>query len=169
MSWLDKFIFGLQILTGGTPVTQRPKLNFVSGATVVDNPTTSSTDVTITGSGSGTIQGDYTQVACAPLNTVYFDGAGAVNKAQADNIATMPAAGIVTAVVGPIATVVHYGRVGGFVGLTPGATYYVGKDFAGQYTATAPVAPGEFVQEIGVAISATDMMVMFTRKFIGPL
>jgi hypothetical protein len=49
MSWLDRLIFGVQVLAGGTAYTQRPKLNFASGATVADNPTTESTDVTIIG------------------------------------------------------------------------------------------------------------------------
>lgn len=49
MSWLDRLVFGLQILSGGSALTQRPKLNFVSGATCADNPTEERTDVTVTG------------------------------------------------------------------------------------------------------------------------
>ena len=42
------------IAAAGTPVTPaRMVLNFVSGATVVDNPSTKQTDVTITGGGGG--------------------------------------------------------------------------------------------------------------------
>lgn len=48
MSWLDTLIYGYKTVAGAAvAVVSRPTINFVSGATVVDNPGTNSTDVTI--------------------------------------------------------------------------------------------------------------------------
>jgi hypothetical protein len=54
MSYLDDLL-GKVIQLAGVNLPMRKTLNFVSGATVVDNPTNGSTDVTISGgSGGGT-------------------------------------------------------------------------------------------------------------------
>lgn len=54
MSWLDGFFDGVKnVLSAGSPLPARPTLNFVSGATVVDNASQNRTDVTISGGGGG--------------------------------------------------------------------------------------------------------------------
>jgi len=51
MSWLDTLLFGIKdILEAGVAKPARPKLNFVSGATVVDNAAQNRLDVTVSGS-----------------------------------------------------------------------------------------------------------------------
>jgi hypothetical protein len=48
-------------------------------------------------------------------------------------------------------------RLAGLSGLTPGATYYL-DTIAGAITDTPPAAAGNFVQEVGVAVSATELL-----------
>jgi len=52
MAFLDALIYGVRdVYAAGVAVTRRSQINFVSGATVVDNPATGRTDVTIATSG----------------------------------------------------------------------------------------------------------------------
>jgi len=50
---------------------------------------------------------------------------------------------------------------GGSGGLTPNARYYVSAATAGLLTDTAPVGEGTFVSPVGLALSATEMLVSF--------
>ena len=101
----------------------------------------------------------------------YNDGAGTVDLAQADAVATVEVLGLVkdptiaAAASGAIQTdgilaattaqwVVITGDAGG---LTPGSVYYLDPDTAGNLTKTAPSAVGDFVVRIGKAISTTEM------------
>jgi hypothetical protein len=46
MSWLDQQLFGVRrVLAAGVQLAERGAINFASGFTVVDNPTTGTTDV----------------------------------------------------------------------------------------------------------------------------
>lgn len=47
-------------------------------------------------------------------------------------------------------------KIGGLSGLTPGATYYLAT-VPGAITDTPPAASGNVVQEVGVAVSATEL------------
>ncbi len=59
MSWLDTLLQGYRIVaSGGTALAVRGTLNFVSGATVADNPTTGQTDVTVVGAAPPPLSGD---------------------------------------------------------------------------------------------------------------
>jgi hypothetical protein len=49
------------------------------------------------------------------------------------------------------------GKISGLTGLTPGATYYLDAAVAGGITVTPPSGAGNLVQEVGVAISATEL------------
>lgn len=51
-NWLDD-LKGKVIRVAGVELVQRKYMNFVSGATVADNPATGATDVTISGGGGG--------------------------------------------------------------------------------------------------------------------
>jgi len=50
------------------------------------------------------------------------------------------------------------GKVGGATGLTPGAWMYLAKT-DGAITQTAPVAIGDIVQIVGIAISSTEWLI----------
>ena len=55
------------------------------------------------------------------------------------------------------ASVYVEGIVTGLSGLTPGATYFLSGATAGAITATAPTTAGHIAQEVGVALSATEL------------
>lgn len=92
---------------------------------------------------------------------IYATGSLTADKADNSGIATMPTIGVVVAKPTAVtATVVYAGEVGGFVGLTPAAIYYVGT--AGGITTTPPpsTATGKVVQQVGTAMSAVKLLVM---------
>lgn len=102
---------------------------------------------------------------------VYVDGAGTVDLAQADALATSEVLGLVfdtsiaNAASGGIltdgkltATTGEWDVVTGQVGgLTSGLRYYLDETTAGSLTLTAPILDGEVVAPIGVALSTTEM------------
>jgi hypothetical protein len=55
------------------------------------------------------------------------------------------------------ATVYLDGTITGLTGLTPGAAYYLSGSTAGAATATAPTTATYISQEIGIALSATEI------------
>lgn len=65
MSWLDQQLFGVRrVLAAGVQLAERASLNFASGFTVVDNPITGQTDISVSGAA-----GDATVVSAAALLT----------------------------------------------------------------------------------------------------
>lgn len=102
---------------------------------------------------------------------VYVDGPGTVDLAQADALATSEVLGLVAetsiaaAASGGIltdgkltATTGQWDAVTGQTGgLTSGARYYLDETTAGNLTATAPIADGEVVAPLGLALSTTEM------------
>jgi hypothetical protein len=94
---------------------------------------------------------------------VYVTGAFAADRADASAAATAKAIGIVIAKpAATTATVRYFGEVSGFVGLTPGALYYLDTT-AGQISLTAPSSPGEVVQNVGQALSTTVLLLDIDR------
>ena len=75
-----------------------------------------------------------------------------VSKADIDDVAKMPAIGIITAKSTSTRCTVALGGVVPIAGLLPGATYFVGP--TGQPTRTRPPAgpAGRFIQAIGIAL-----------------
>lgn len=65
--------------------------------------------------------------------------------------------GIVTRAEGPNSKTVVSGRVGGFSGLIPGKSYFLGNN--GRITDKIPTKVGEHIIKIGVALSTTDLFV----------
>ena len=55
------------------------------------------------------------------------------------------------------ATVYLDGSITGLTGLTPGAIYYLSGSTAGAIVSTAPSTSGHISQEVGVALSATEL------------
>jgi hypothetical protein len=67
--------------------------------------------------------------------------------------------GYVTSTINAVAsgTVFFEGLISGLSGLTIGATYFLSGSVPGGVTATAPTTSAHCVQEIGVALSATEL------------
>ena len=102
---------------------------------------------------------------------VYASAAGAVDKAQADALATKNILGLVadtvvtTNTAGAVqsdgifdATTGEWDTVTGDTGgLTVGSKYYLDPDTAGMLTETVPSTQGDYVAMVGIAISTTEM------------
>lgn len=91
-------------------------------------------------------------------DVVYINASSQAKYADASGASTVPARGVVCAVGGGLVDVRVAGLVSGFAGLTPGATYYLDTT-VGNLTATPPASPGDFIQIIGWAFSATVFVV----------
>lgn len=99
-------------------------------------------------------------------DVVYLTGSDAVDKASSASVATVPAIGFVAAKPTPTTCVVRYhDEQSGFLGLTPGATYYVSPTTAGAITAVAPGLLGQVIQRVGFARNPTTMVVFVDRDF----
>lgn len=96
-------------------------------------------------------------VAVAVGDIVYVTGAFTADVADRTAPATMPAIGVVIAKpIATTATVLYYGEAPVFVGLTPGAEYFVGV--AGAVETPGTSIAGEVVQRVGVAANATTIV-----------
>lgn len=96
--------------------------------------------------------------AVAARDLVNVGPTGNVRKADASN--DRPAHGFAQLAIanGANGTVSFEGIVTGLSGLTVGATYYLSDTIAGGLSATPPTAGvGKINQEVGVAISATEL------------
>jgi len=89
-----------------------------------------------------------------------YDNAGTINVRKADANNNRRAHGFVLAnVTSPAAATVYYGDVNTQVsGLTVGAEYFL-SDTAGAVVTPAPTTAGDIVQRLGVARSATELVV----------
>lgn len=108
-------------------------------------------------------------VVIPPGTPLYTDAVGGGKKAKADAAATADAIGLVAdqgiapGVVGTLCTfgaleltITQWDAIAGTTGgLTFNTRYYLDPATAGKITATAPVTPGQFVVEIGIAVSTT--------------
>lgn len=118
---------------------------------------------------------------CPPGTPVYqtasAEEVGLVNKARANTTSTSSVAGLTvgqavaeenahTQFAGPLTlTTAQWDAVtGGSGGLTPGSTYYLSAATAGRITATAPSSGGQFVTQVGIAMSARTMLVQIGPK-----
>jgi hypothetical protein len=88
-----------------------------------------------------------------------FNDSGTIKARKADASNGRRAHGFVlTGVTSPNnATVYLDGTITGLTGLTPGAAYYLSGSTAGAATATAPTTASYISQEIGIALSATEI------------
>lgn len=90
---------------------------------------------------------------------VYISAANNVSKALADNTSKSYAIGFAQAAAAdtdPV-NIVSEGVLTGFVGLTPGARYYLHDANAGEITTTIPSGSGKTIVQAGYAKSATAL------------
>lgn len=111
---------------------------------------------------------------------VYNDAADGVKKAKADAAGTSQPIGLVydasitNATAGSIlingvlvATTGQWDAVAGTTGgLTFGTKYYLSAATSGLLTATAPSTVGQYVVEVGIGISTTEMRVMIKSRIL---
>jgi hypothetical protein len=98
-------------------------------------------------------------IAAGSFVNVYSSSGAKVRKANATDD-TKPVNGFAPAAIANAASGSirgSGGKIGGLTGLTPGATYYLDTT-PGAITDTPPSASGNFVQELGVAVSATELL-----------
>jgi len=92
------------------------------------------------------------------LDTVYVGAANTVYQAIAQSPSPKAAIGFVVQIAGANARVRTDRIITGFSGLTPAAPVFLGLT-AGGITQTAPTSPGQMVQELGVALTTTDILI----------
>jgi hypothetical protein len=136
-------------------------------------PSGDTLDVTSMGGGDALIQ---TNAEASPIvigAPVYNDVADSVKKAKADASGTTDVIGLVGAttitngVTGVIqvngiltATTTQWDAVAGTTGgLTVKTRYYLSAGTAGLLTATAPTTAGQYVVEVGIANSTTELKI----------
>jgi hypothetical protein len=111
------------------------------------------------GSGLVSLPGAWTVPAGVAVgDVVYGTGSFAADVADRNAVATMPALGLVIAKpLATTATLLYMGESPAiFVGLTPGAEYYVG--LLGAIETPSAAVDGDVVQRVGVAASATVLI-----------
>ena len=98
-------------------------------------------------------------LAASDLVNIHNSSGEKARKADASGGLAKRAHGFVLASVssGQPATVYFEGTITGLSGLTPGASQFLSGTTAGAATATAPTTPTHIAQNIGVAISATEI------------
>lgn len=106
---------------------------------------------------SATIEADEA-IGAASFVNIHASGGARLQKANATD-ASKPCNAYAPAAIALGDTGIVFGAgtlITGLAGLTPGATYYL--DVAGgAITDTPPAAAGNLIQELGVAVSATDL------------
>ena len=160
---------GLNILQGGVPVMAATAMNFVAGATVLDAGG-GQADVTATGGGGGSEE--FTAVCpvgALVTQAVYLTGAAGPVVALSQGITAggvYPTVGFIKSKSAPTVCVVQTdGELGGFVGLTPGAPYYLSATTPGGIAATWPTLPGQVYKRVGVAKDSTTLLINLDEDF----
>ena len=106
-------------------------------------------DVVTVTSGEALLAGDF----------IYIDGSGEARKASAASGGNRTIGYVKTAVGAATSVDVFFeGRNSALAGLTAGDEYFLDDVTAGAVTNTAPTTSGSFVQSVGFAISATEIV-----------
>lgn len=88
---------------------------------------------------------------------VYINGSGQALKADANAIAKAAVGFVLTSISnGATGTVYFEGTVTGLTSLTPGARYFLSTT-PGAITTTAPTGTADIVQQVGFAVSSTEL------------
>jgi hypothetical protein len=92
---------------------------------------------------------------------VYLSAADTVKKAQANASATRDAVALATATIATAAVGGYQtsGTLAGLSGLVAGTPYFLDPVTAGGYTATVPATAGQYLVELGIAISTTELLI----------
>ncbi len=94
-----------------------------------------------------------------PGQLVYSDGSLTADLADNGDLSTSPAIGIIRVKpTATTATVTFSGRLAIFAGLTVGADYFMGTSGSTITAGSLPAAAGSVIQKIGVAVSATTLL-----------
>ena len=105
---------------------------------------------------------------------VYIGSDGDVVAADADGSLSAMVLGIVIAdndggtlfTDGDVVDVVYHGRVTGYASMTPGLPVYA-STLAGQMQQAETFVTGDYISEVGIAVTATEILVMPVRH-LGP-
>ncbi len=111
------------------------------------------------GSDYATLLGLVDGVGMSLGHVVVVASSNTASYAKADAGVTMPCRGMVSGTGVGVVNVRTHGYVSGLVGLTAGASYFVSSTTPGGITTTAPSSSGDWVQEIGWALTATIFVV----------
>jgi len=129
----------------------------------VFNPFTGTFDIDTTSSstdGTTSADGEYSVPSGSAVgDLMYANGALSADVADNGSEATIPAIGMIIAKpTSTTATVKYVGKVGGFTGLTTGSDYFLGTSGGIILAASLPTAAGSVIQNIGVAVSTTEIL-----------
>jgi len=115
---------------------------------------------------SALIRSDTLVAGVFSVNQAVAQTAPGVDTATATGPSYRLCMGFIQALPGGSAVEVQYaGPLGGFVGLTVGATYYLDLTAGAIVSSVGAFPVGSIVQRIGYAISATVLMVQVDRDF----
>lgn len=99
-------------------------------------------------------------------DVVYITGSNTVDQASAGSLATIPVVAFVSAKPTAVTAVLHlHGPLGGFVGLTPGAGYFVSIVPGGMTATVNSYVPGNVVQRVGTALTSTTLLVSISPDY----
>lgn len=97
-----------------------------------------------------------------PRTLIYSSGVGEVRTADYTSISSAPAIGVIVRKPAVSkATVLFYGELDGFSGLTAGADLFLGPAGTLVGVAGLPTTPGYVVQKVGRALTATTVLFFF--------
>lgn len=96
-------------------------------------------------------------LAAGDLVNVYDDSGQKVRKADASNGRRAHGFVLSSVTSGQPATVYFEGMITGLTSLTPGDTMFLSAGTAGEAADSPPSDPGDIVQEIGAAVSTTEI------------
>lgn len=101
-------------------------------------------------------------------NIVYLSGADTVKKAQANASASSAAVAVATGSItaGTVGGYQTSGTLGGLTGLTAGSIYFLDPTTPGSMTTTAPTTAGQYVVELGVAVSTTEFLIRIRTSIL---
>lgn len=106
---------------------------------------------------------DFTSAVALVLNdAVFVDSSGELDKAKADAAGTMPCRGfcaLAAAGASQPTKLQAKGLLSGLSGMTPGAKQYVSTATAGVLVETVASTAGHYVQEVGVAKTASVLLI----------
>jgi hypothetical protein len=121
------------------------------------------------GGGGGSSGGSSTEIIQAntfsPGNLVYLNGS-TYTLAKADSANTASVVGVVSVATSTQFTLNTSGLVTGLSGLAVGADYFLSATTAGLAITTEPTTTGYVSQPIGIALSATELLVAIKRGVV---